>query len=239
MKEWTFVPQELKYHPTCLIGLYNAERAYLTSTEDEYKPGKSLREEVYPLIFSELLAYITETWRSDGPTGLVHLTSIQPDWKNRSWQKCLKLRLSRRGEMWLLPSAKMYGRPCHKPVTSHHADQSTQGLAKAHAWPQIYIWWNIPRRMYSRWHTTNSSSVCGHDWTWGRHKIPTEVGCIKVRPGNGAAAIVQLLCKIQRRSSYPPTFKRTGDTIPSLHGHVCLYQNQKETAGRNVTRPWH
>ena len=115
----------------------------------------------------------------------------------------------------------------------------TQGLAEAYAWPQIYIWWNILERMYSRCHTINSSSVCGHDWTWGRHKIPTEVGCIKVRPGNVAAAIVQLLCKIRRRNSYPPTFKRTGDTIPSLHGHVCPYQNQKETSGRNVTRPYH
>ena len=33
-----------------------------------YKPGKSLREEVYPLTFSELLAYITGTRRSDGLT---------------------------------------------------------------------------------------------------------------------------------------------------------------------------
>ena len=56
------------YHPTCLIGLYNRERAYLTSIEDEYKLDKSLREEIYPLAFSELLAYITETRRSDGPT---------------------------------------------------------------------------------------------------------------------------------------------------------------------------
>ena len=62
------VAQELKYHPTCLIGLYNRERTYLTSIEDEYKPAKLLREEVYPLTFSELLAYIAETRRSDGPT---------------------------------------------------------------------------------------------------------------------------------------------------------------------------
>ena len=62
------VAQELKYHPTCLIGLYNRERAYLTSIEDEYKPDKSLRKEGYPLAFSELLPYIAETRRSDGPT---------------------------------------------------------------------------------------------------------------------------------------------------------------------------
>ena len=37
---WDVVAQELKYHPTCLIGLYNRERAYLTSIEDEYMPDK-------------------------------------------------------------------------------------------------------------------------------------------------------------------------------------------------------
>ena len=143
--------------------------------------------------------------------------------------------------MWLfLPQRCRAG-----PVTSlqkfwsYHPGQSSQGLAEAHVWPQIYIWWNIPIRMHSICHTTYSSTVCGHDLIWRRHKIPAEVRCIKVIPGNGAASPVQLLCKIQRKSSYPPTLKRTGDTIPSLHGHGCLCQNQKETASRNVTQPWH
>ena len=91
--------------------------------------------------------------------------------------------------------------------------------------------------MYSKCHSTYSSSVCGHYWTWGRNKIPTDIRYIKVRPRNDAAALVKLLCKIQRRSSCPPTFKRKGDTIPPLHGNVCLCQNQEEIAGRNATLP--
>ena len=54
------VELELKYHPACLVAVYNRERAhhYLIKQEQSCKkPGK----EVYPIGFSELILYITDT----------------------------------------------------------------------------------------------------------------------------------------------------------------------------------
>ena len=67
--------QELtcKYH-SCLPALYNKERAYLLRIENQKEGQTSQEKEAYPLVFSELLAYIhvhvhvveTKT-SSDGP----------------------------------------------------------------------------------------------------------------------------------------------------------------------------
>ena len=48
--------QELKYHRSCLTSLYNRERAYLAAIEKEDQEG-SQENKIYPLVFSELLAY--------------------------------------------------------------------------------------------------------------------------------------------------------------------------------------
>ena len=60
-----------KYH-SCLTALYNKERAYLLRIENQKEGQTSQEKEAYPLVFSELLAYIhvhvveTKT-SSDGP----------------------------------------------------------------------------------------------------------------------------------------------------------------------------
>jgi hypothetical protein len=55
------VAQELKYHYSCLTALYNKERAYLLTIENQDDSELSHEREVYPLVFSELLTYILET----------------------------------------------------------------------------------------------------------------------------------------------------------------------------------
>ena len=51
------VAQELKYHSSCLTVLYNRERAHIATIAKESK-DQSREKEIYPLLFSDLLAYI-------------------------------------------------------------------------------------------------------------------------------------------------------------------------------------
>jgi hypothetical protein len=50
--------QELKYHHFCLTALYNKERAYLLTIENQDDIKLSREREVYALVFSELFTYI-------------------------------------------------------------------------------------------------------------------------------------------------------------------------------------
>lgn len=52
------VAQELKYHPACLVALYNKERDYLRVQEQE--SAQEHWKEVYPIAFSELVTHICE-----------------------------------------------------------------------------------------------------------------------------------------------------------------------------------
>ena len=55
------VAQELKYHYSCLTALYNKERAYLLTIENQDDTELSQERKVYPDVFSELLTYILGT----------------------------------------------------------------------------------------------------------------------------------------------------------------------------------
>jgi hypothetical protein len=50
-----------QYHYFCLTALYNKERAYLLTIENQDDSELSQEREMYPLVFSELLAYILGT----------------------------------------------------------------------------------------------------------------------------------------------------------------------------------
>ena len=52
------IAQEVKYHPGCLVALYNRERAYLKVQEQE--KAQEHFKEAYPIAFSELVTYICE-----------------------------------------------------------------------------------------------------------------------------------------------------------------------------------
>ena len=57
-----------QYHYFCLTALYNKERAYLLTIENQDDSKLSQEREVYPLVFSELLTYILGTkTSSDNP----------------------------------------------------------------------------------------------------------------------------------------------------------------------------
>ena len=55
------VALELKYHPVCLASLYNRHRAHLNTINEDESDSNSPDKDVYPLAFSELVIYITET----------------------------------------------------------------------------------------------------------------------------------------------------------------------------------
>ena len=51
------IAQELKYHPACLVALYNQERACL-KVQEQQKAGEHWKE-AYPIAFSKLVTYIS------------------------------------------------------------------------------------------------------------------------------------------------------------------------------------
>lgn len=53
------VAQEMKYHPPCLVALYNRERSFLNA-QKQVDSGKHEIKKAYPIAFSELVAYIME-----------------------------------------------------------------------------------------------------------------------------------------------------------------------------------
>ena len=61
------IAQELKYHLTCLTGLYNRKKSHLRTLKKE--SSQQTETDILPLVLSELVNYILETCRSsDGPT---------------------------------------------------------------------------------------------------------------------------------------------------------------------------
>ena len=54
------VAQELKYHPGCLVALYNRERAHLNSQETQQNAEGLDKQKIYPIVFSELVTYVNE-----------------------------------------------------------------------------------------------------------------------------------------------------------------------------------
>ena len=79
------VAQELKYHPACLAGLYNQERAHLKTLEHEEGNERSPSREAYPLAFSELVTYITEakTSSADISPSIFKLADLASLYKQR------------------------------------------------------------------------------------------------------------------------------------------------------------
>lgn len=63
------VAQELKYHPVCLVALYNRERAYRNSQEALDNAEGSDKQKLYPVVFSELVTYVSEMRNASGEGG--------------------------------------------------------------------------------------------------------------------------------------------------------------------------
>jgi len=62
------IAQELKYHTTCLTGLYNKERGQMRALERQKRSQGILEQDAYPVAFSELVTYMVETKsNSEGP----------------------------------------------------------------------------------------------------------------------------------------------------------------------------
>ena len=76
------VTQELKYHRSCLTALYNRVRAHPVTVAKERKE-QSREKEIYPLVFSELLAYIVETKLSTDDPVVFKLAGLVSLYKQR------------------------------------------------------------------------------------------------------------------------------------------------------------
>lgn len=75
------VAQELKYHPSCLTALYNRVRASNLAAE---KQQTSEEKDAYPLAFSELVTYITETKASSKGPAVFRLAEMTSLYKQRA-----------------------------------------------------------------------------------------------------------------------------------------------------------
>ena len=76
------VTQELKYHRSCLTALYNRVRAHPVTVAKERKE-QSREKEIYPLVFSELLANIVETKLSTDDPVVFKLAGLVSLYKQR------------------------------------------------------------------------------------------------------------------------------------------------------------
>ena len=65
-----------QYHYICLTALYNKERAYLLTIENQDDSELFHEREVYPLVFSELLTYILETITSSDKPVVCRLADL-------------------------------------------------------------------------------------------------------------------------------------------------------------------
>ena len=80
------VAKELKYHPKCLAGLYNMERAHLRALKHSNSDDST--DDAYPIAFSELVTYIKES-RDTGESSrpIVHrLADLVDLYKQRLFQ---------------------------------------------------------------------------------------------------------------------------------------------------------
>ncbi len=78
------VAQELKYHAACLAALYNKEKSHLS------RNANSIEEEcfsnIYPLVFSELLTYMTEAKLNSEKPSVFRLAELVNLYKQRLQQ---------------------------------------------------------------------------------------------------------------------------------------------------------
>jgi hypothetical protein len=84
------VAQELKYHYFCLTALYNKERAYLLTNENQDDSKLSREREVYALVFSELFTCILGIKTSSDNPVVFRLTDIVSLSKQRFEQVGMK-----------------------------------------------------------------------------------------------------------------------------------------------------
>jgi hypothetical protein len=82
--------QELKYHYFCLTALYDKERAYLLTIENQDDIKLSREREVYAVVFSELFTYILGIKTSSDNPVVFRLTDIVSLSKQRFEQVGMK-----------------------------------------------------------------------------------------------------------------------------------------------------
>ena len=60
------VAQEFKYHPACLVGMYNREQALFNTLKYDQNPESSVNHNLYPSAFSEFAIYMDMKTTSEG-----------------------------------------------------------------------------------------------------------------------------------------------------------------------------
>ena len=78
----------MKYHCPCFAALYNRERAHLLVAENQHKTRVSPEKEALPLVFSELLTYVTETRNNNNEPVAFRLAELVSLYKQRI-KKCV------------------------------------------------------------------------------------------------------------------------------------------------------
>ena len=198
-------------------------RTVQQSEGSQFQEG--LQQDVYPLAFSELITYIVDTKSSKEGPSLLRLADMVQLYKQRLEQiggiEKPDVNSTRLKEKLLAEISELEAHKQVRDVILTFDEDIGLALSQASDYSDAIILakaTKILRRhmldhmskfdgtfhdgcIEERVNSIQSGSVCGHDWTWCGHQISTEIWCFKDRTSNCTAAAVQLLCKVQRRSS--------------------------------------
>jgi hypothetical protein len=73
----------LKYHPACLVALYNRERAHLFAQECAASSEKQAERQSQAIAFSELVTFIMESCNSTADPQTFRLADLVALYKSR------------------------------------------------------------------------------------------------------------------------------------------------------------
>ncbi|CAC5424531.1 unnamed protein product [Mytilus coruscus] len=80
------IAQDLKYHPACLVALYNKERAVKKKTEEQAQIDIDAENEAGDVAFAELVNYIFETQRNSDGANAFRLADLANMYEKRVQQ---------------------------------------------------------------------------------------------------------------------------------------------------------
>ncbi|CAC5414551.1 unnamed protein product [Mytilus coruscus] len=86
LSTWDAIAQDLKYHPTCLVALYNKERAVKKKKSEQTEIDIDAENEAGDVALSELVNYIFETQKNSHGTTVFRLADLANMYERRNQQ---------------------------------------------------------------------------------------------------------------------------------------------------------
>ncbi|CAC5421078.1 unnamed protein product [Mytilus coruscus] len=86
LSTWDVIAQDLKYHPACLVALYNKERAVKKKTEEQAQIDTDAEKEAGDVALAELVNYVFETQRNSDGANTFRLADLSNMYEKRVQQ---------------------------------------------------------------------------------------------------------------------------------------------------------